>query len=150
MKKIPGIILKSVLGLILVLFIVLITVPVFFKDKIKTKVEQIINESVNAKVSFGDYKLGFFRNFPDLSFSLKNLSVAGVGPFENDTLASLNSLDLVFNLSSLFGKSGYEVKSIILDNAKIKTIVLEDGSVNYDIMKDSGEIETIGEALPQK
>ncbi len=146
MKKIPGIILKSVLGLILVLFIVLITVPVFFKDKIKTKVEQIINESVNAKVSFGDYKLGFFRNFPDLSFSLKNLSIAGVGPFENDTLASLNSLDLVFNLSSLFGKSGYEVKSIILDNAKIKTIVLEDGSVNYDIMKDSGEIETIGES----
>lgn len=146
MKKIPGIILKSVLGLILVLFIVLITVPVLFKNKIKIKVEQIINESVNAKVSFGDYKLGFFRNFPDLSFSLKNLSVAGVGPFENDTLASLNSLDLVFNLSSIFGKSGYEVKSIILDNAKIKTIALEDGSVNYDIMKETGETEITEES----
>lgn len=146
MKKIPGIILKSVLGLILVLLIVLFTVPVLFKDRIKTKVEQIINESVNAKVSFGDYKLGFFRNFPDLSFSLKELSVTGAGSFENDTLASLNSLDLVFNLSSLFGKSGYEVKSVILDNAKIKTLILKDGSANYDIVKDTGETETTEES----
>ena len=130
MKKISGIILKSVLGLILVLLIVLFTVPVLFKNKIKTKVEQVINESVNAKVSFDDYKLGFFRNFPDLSFSLEGLSVAGIGVFENDTLAKLNSLDLVFNLSSLFGKSGYEVKSVIIKDAKIKTIVLKDGSAN--------------------
>ncbi len=146
MKKIPGIILKSVLGLILVLLLVLFTVPVLFKDKIKTKVEQIINESVNANVSFGDYKLGFFRNFPDLSFSLKELTVTGIGSFENDTLASLNSLDLVFNLSSLFKKSGYEVKSVILDNAKIKTLVLKDGSANYDIVKDTGETETTEES----
>ncbi|HOU03044.1 MAG TPA: AsmA-like C-terminal region-containing protein [Bacteroidales bacterium] len=142
MKKISGIILKSVLGLILVLLIVLFTVPVLFKNKIKTKVEQVINESVNAKVSFDDYKLGFFRNFPDLSFSLEGLSVAGIGVFENDTLAKLNSLDLVFNLSSLFGKSGYEVKSVIIKDAKIKTIVLKDGSANYDIVKETEEAET--------
>jgi hypothetical protein len=148
MKKISGIILKSVLGLILLLLILLFTVPVLFKNKIKTKVEQIINESVNAKVSFDDYKLGFFRNFPDLSFSLEGLSVAGKGVFENDTLASLNSLDLVFNLSSIFGKSGYEIKSVILDNAKIKTIVLKDGSANYDIVKDTGEAEAAEESKP--
>ncbi len=82
-----------------------------FKDKIRTKVEQVINESINAKVGFGDYKLGFFRNFPNLTFSLENLSVVGIEKFENDTLASSKSLNLVFNLSSLFKKSGYEIKS---------------------------------------
>ena len=74
-------------GLILLILILLFTVPLLFKDKIKAKVEQIINESVNAKVNFEDYKLGFFRNFPNLTFSLDNVSVAGIEKFENDTLA---------------------------------------------------------------
>ena len=110
-----------------------------FKDKIKAKVEQIANESVNAKVSFGDYKLGFFRNFPNLTFSLDNVSVTGIEKFENDTLVSCNSLNLVFNLSSLFKKNGYEIKSIVINEADIRTLVLKDGSANWDIMADTTE-----------
>ena len=64
MKKIAGIILKALLGLILLILILLFTVPIIFKGKIKTKVEAVINESVNAKVTFADYKLTFFKNFP--------------------------------------------------------------------------------------
>jgi len=59
------------LGLVLLILILLFTVPIIFKDKIKTKVEKVINESVNANVKFADYKLGFFRNFPNLSFGMK-------------------------------------------------------------------------------
>ena len=98
MKKIAKWSLSILGGLILLILILLFAVPVLFKDKIKAKVEQIANESVNAKVSFGDYKLGFFRNFPNLTFSLDNVSVTGVGKFENDTLAYCTSLYLVFNL----------------------------------------------------
>lgn len=137
MKKAAGIIIKALLGLILLILVLLFTVPVLFKNKIKTKVEQTINQSVNAKVKFDDYKLGFFRNFPNLSFGLKNVSVVGVGKFEGDTLAGFKSFDLVFNLASLFGKSGYEVKSIIVDRGVINVIYLKDGSANYDIMKPS-------------
>ena len=113
MKNITGIALKTLLGLILLILILLFTVPLIFKEKIRTKVEQVINESVNASVKFEDYKLGFFRNFPNLSFTLKNGSVVGINKFQNDTLAGFKSFDLVFNLASLFKKSGYEVKSII-------------------------------------
>jgi hypothetical protein len=141
MKKVAGRILKVLLGLIILIFVLLFTVPVIFKDKIKSKVEQVINESVNAKVSFADYKLGFFRNFPNLSFSLYKVSVVGIDKFENDTLAGFRSLNLVFNLSSLFKKSGYEVKSVIVDNAVVKAIVLKDGSDNWDIMKDTTETD---------
>jgi predicted ester cyclase len=137
MKKASGIILKILLGLILVIFILLFTVPVVFKGKIKTKVEMVINQSVNAKVSFGDYKLGFFRNFPKLTFSLEDLVVAGTGRFQNDTLASFRSMDLVFNLSSLFKKSGYEINSVRIDEANVKALVLKDGAANWDIMKES-------------
>jgi hypothetical protein len=142
MKKTAGIILKVLLGLILLILILLFTVPVIFKDKIRTKVEQVINESVNAQVKFVDYKLGFFKNFPNLAFSLKGLSVVGIDKFEGDTLAGFKSFDLVFNLSSLLKKTGYEVKSIILDHAVINGIVLKDGSANWDIMKDTTETVT--------
>ena len=137
MKKVAGIIAKVLLGLLLLILILLFTVPVIFKEKIKTKVEQVINESVNAKVSFADYKLSFFRNFPNLSFGLKEVSVVGIDKFKGDTLAGFKSFDLVFNLTSLFGKSGYEVKSIIIDRGVINVIYLKDGSANYDIMKVS-------------
>jgi hypothetical protein len=139
MKKLARIIITSLLGLILLILILLFTVPVIFKEKIKTKVEQVINESVNAKVDFKDYKLSFFRNFPNLAFGLDNTSVVGIEKFENDTLAAFKSLNLVFNLASLFKKSGYEVKSVIIDKAVVNAIYNEDGSANWDIVKDTTE-----------
>ncbi len=138
MQKASGIILRILLGLILLILILIFTVPVAFKGKIKTKVENAINESVNAKVTFGDYKLGFFRNFPKLTFLLENASIAGTGRFRYDILASFRSLELVFNLSSLLKKSGYEINSVKVDNASFKAIVLSDGTANWNILKESG------------
>ncbi|MCE5344902.1 MAG: AsmA family protein [Bacteroidales bacterium] len=139
MKKITGLIVKIFLGIILLILVLLFTVPVVFKEKIKIKVEQVIAESVNATVKFEDYKLGFFRDFPNFSFSLNNVSVVGVNKFQSDTLAGFKSLNLVFNLSSLFKKSGYEVNSVLIDRAVVNAIVLKDGSANWDIMKDTTE-----------
>jgi hypothetical protein len=147
MKKATGIIVKILLGIVIIILLSLFIVPVLFKEQIRTKVEQVINESVSATVKFEDYKLGFFRNFPNLSFSLDGVSVVGINEFENDTLAGLKSFNLVFNLSSLFKKSGYEVKSIIIDRAVVNAIVLKDGTVNWDIMKDTTETVASEEEL---
>jgi len=142
MKKAAGIIVKILLGFILLILILLFTLPIIFKEQIRTKVESVINESVNASVKFDDYKLGFFRNFPNLTFSLNGVSVVGIDKFEGDTLAGFKSFNLVFNLSSLLGDSGYEVKSIVVDQAVVNAIVLKDGSANWDIMKDTTETVT--------
>lgn len=143
MKKILSLLVKVILGLFVFILVLLFTVPIIFKDKIRTKVEQVINESVNANVKFDDYSLGFFRNFPNLSFSMKNLSVVGIDRFANDTLAGFESFNLVFNLSSIFKKSGYEVKSIVMDKAMVNAIILKDGAVNWDIVKDTTTTETV-------
>lgn len=139
MKKTAGWIVKILLGIIIFILILLFTVPLIFKEQIRNKVEQVITGSVNATVKFDDYKLGFFRNFPNLTFSLNGVSVVGVDKFEGDTLAGFKSFSLVFNLLSLFGNSGYEVKSIAVDRALVNAIVLKDGSANWDIMKDTTE-----------
>ena len=145
MKKTSGIILKVFLGFILLILILLFTIPLLFKEKIRGKVEQVIDESVNASVKFEDYKLGFFRNFPNLSFSLNDVTVVGINKFENDTLAGFKSFNMVFNLASLLKKSGYEVKSIVVDQAVVNIIYLKDGSANWDIMKDTTETATAEE-----
>jgi hypothetical protein len=143
MKKITGIIIKVLAGLIILVLVLLFTVPILFKEKIKTKVEAVINESVNARVTFADYKLSFFRNFPNLSFSMKELYVAGIDKFEGDTLAGFKSFDLVFNLGSLLGSSGYEIRSILINQGIINVIYLKDGSANYDIAKPSSDTATV-------
>jgi AsmA-like C-terminal region len=137
MKKTAGIIMKILLGIILLILVLLFTVPIIFKKQIKVKVEEAINKSVNATVKFENYKLGFFRDFPNLAFSLNEVSVVGVKTFQNDTLAAFKSLDLVFNLSSLFKKTGYEVKSVVIDRAVVNALVKKEGKANWDVMKDT-------------
>ena len=139
MKKAASIIIKIFFGIILLILVLLFTVPIIFKKQIMTKVEQVINKSVYATVKFDSYKLGFFKDFPNLSFSLYDVSVVGVNKFQNDTLVALKSMDLVFDLSSLFKKTGYEVKSIIIDRAIVNAIVKKDGKANWDIMKDTSK-----------
>jgi hypothetical protein len=141
MKRTAGLIVKILLGFIILILVALFTVPVIFKDKIRVTVENTINESVNATVRFEDYSLSFFKNFPNLAFSMKNLSVTGIDKFSGDTLAGFESFNLVFNLASLFKKTGYEVKSVIMDRAVVNAIVHKDGSVNWDIEKDTTTVE---------
>ena len=148
MKKTAGIIIKIILGLVLLILVLLFTVPIIFKKQIKTKVEQTINSSVNATVKFEDYKLGFFRDFPNLSISLSKVSVVGVAKYQNDTLAALRSLDLVFNLASLFNKTGYEVKSVIIDQAVVNAIVRKEGKASWDVMKDTVQAPAVTETKP--
>ena len=104
MKRTASLIIKILSGLVLLILVLLFTIPIIFKDKIRSKVEQTINESVNATVKFDNYKLTFFKNFPNLSFSLDDVSVVGRDKFSNDTLAGFQSFDLVFNLASIFRK----------------------------------------------
>ena len=137
------------------IFLILFTVPIIFKKQIKAKFEQTINSSVNATVKFADYKLGFFKDFPNLTFSLENMSVTGIGKFEGDTLAAFKSFDLAFNLMSIFSKSGYEVKSIIVDHAKVNALVLKNGKVNWDLSKPSvstaqpGKVDPAANSTPE-
>jgi hypothetical protein len=139
MKKGLKIFWSVIAALLVIIVAAAIIIPVAFKDKIKNRVETEINEMLNAKVSFADYKLSLFKAFPDAAFSLDDLSITGKGVFEGDTLAAVKALDIVFNLRSLFGDKGYEIKSISVYQPFVNAIVLEDGTTNWDITKESPE-----------
>ena len=141
--KITGISLGSLVGFI---FILLLVIPFFLKEKAGEIVKLVANEYVSAKVDFSDLDISLIRHFPSASIAIDDLNVTGSAPFENITLVGAKRIEIVVNLMSLFSEDGYEVKHIILDTPNVNAIVNSNGIANWDIMKESGEIEETEES----
>lgn len=137
--KIAGI----TVGVILILLLVL---PFAFQGKIEQLVKQEGNKMLNAQFDFGALNISLLRNFPSASVTLEDFYLKGAGAFENDTLIQAGELTAAVNLLSLFGDSGYDISKIIIEDAKVKAIVLENGQPNWDVMKASAETDTVQES----
>jgi hypothetical protein len=83
-------IIKIIGGILLLLIISAFSIPYFFKDQIKAKIENSINESVDATVTFNDADLSLFNNFPKANVSIKKLVIINKAPFEGDTLVAFD------------------------------------------------------------
>lgn len=136
MKKAVKILFKSILILILTVFILLLVIPLFFKNTIKEKIVAEANKRIDATLVFEDYSLSLIRNFPDMEFRLKGVSIEGAGEFEGTTLAGFRSFGFVFDLGSILGKDAYRLKSLVLDQPLANAVVLADSRANWDIMKE--------------
>ena len=100
---------------------------------------------LNAQFDFSALNISLLRNFPSASVTLEDFYLKGTGAFENDTLIQAGELTAAVNLFSLFGDSGYDISKIIIEDTKVKAIVLEDGKPNWDVMKASAEEDTVQE-----
>ncbi|HEX9150698.1 MAG TPA: AsmA family protein, partial [Flavobacterium sp.] len=132
-------ILKVIGILIILLALSLFAIPYFFKDQIKAKISQAINEKVDAKVSFSDADLSLFKNFPNANVTLEKLVIINKAPFEGDTLISFGELNLKMSIKELFkGKNeAMNIDGITSKNGLINIIFNKDGIGNYDIaLKD--------------
>ena len=128
----------KIFGVTILVFVVLLMVlPYAFKGKIESVIKSEGNKMLNAQFDFESLDISLLRRFPLASVSLNDFWLKGVGVFENDTLIKSGELTAAVNLMSLFGDSGYEVTKIIVDDTHLKAIALEDGQVNWDIMKTS-------------
>ncbi len=119
------------------LFVTLLLVPVLFKGKIVSKVKQMANESLSAKLDFKDAELSLFRSFPQLDVRLNNLTINGTGEFEGKTLVDIQTLSTSLSLSSLWKSDGLTVSEIILYKPVFNLLVSPTGKSNWDIGKPS-------------
>lgn len=141
--KITGIIIVAIL-------VLLIALPYAFRGKIKDIVLTEGNKMLNAEFSFGSLDISLLSDFPKASVSLEDFWLKGIGEFQNDTLIQSEKVSVSVNLLSLFGNSGYDISKIIVRNTSIKAIQLEDGRVNWDIMKsDSTATESATETTEE-
>ncbi len=139
MKKIIKWFFRIFLILIGLIIILLILIPMLFKDEMLTKVKEEINNNVNAKVEFADFKLSIFKSFPDLNLGLHEVLVTGIDHFEGDTLVYFKSFNVQVDLVSVI-KKNVVVKGIVLNKPFINGKVLEDSTANWDITKPVEEI----------
>ena len=134
--KITGII----LGVILV---IMISVPFFLSGKIEGIVKKEANSMLNAEFDFASLDISLFKNFPKASISLKDFWIKGQGDFAQDTLATAKELTATVNIISLFKNDGYEIDQILLNEAKIKAVILDNGKENWDILKEEESKEEV-------
>jgi len=131
----------KIVGIVLVVLVAsLFAIPYFFKDQIKAKITEAINEKVDAKVSFADADLSLFKNFPKATVTLDKLLIINKAPFEGDTLVSLGELNLKMSIKELFkGKEeAMQIEGITSKNGYINIIFNKDGIGNFDIaLKDN-------------
>jgi hypothetical protein len=126
-------------GLLLFITGSLFAIPYFFKDQIKAKIAQAINEKVDAKVSFTDADLSLFKNFPNATVTLDSLVIINKAPFEGDTLIALGELNLKMSVKELFKEKNeaINIQGLSSKNGLINIIFNKDGLGNYDIaLKD--------------
>jgi len=120
---------------ILVILILAILTPLIFKNRIIAVVKKEANQSLNATFDFKNVKLSLFRDFPNLSVRINDLSIVGQGPFNGDTLVYLPGLNLTLNLLSVIRGDTYDIRKIQLLNPQIHLVVMEDGQASWNIAK---------------
>jgi cell division septum initiation protein DivIVA len=128
-------ILAVILALILIAMII---IPFAFKGKVQRIVEAEAEKNVNADVDFNELNISLFKRFPLIYVGLDNLTITGLGAFAADTLADIERLDATVNVIDFF-KGDLRIRKIHVVEPKILLRVLDDGTANWDIVKDSEE-----------
>ncbi|MBC6367550.1 AsmA-like C-terminal region-containing protein [Algoriphagus sp. AK58] len=126
-------------GILILLMGLALAIPVLFKDQIVARIEKEINQSLNARVLFDpeQISLSIFRHFPKVSAGLGGFGIVGIDQFESDTLIHGDRLDLTFNLKSVLFDKTPTLTGLYFNGGDVYVKVLEDGSANYDILKES-------------
>ncbi len=144
MKKFLKIFLISVV----VILALLIIIPFAFRGRILEIAKTEINKNLNARVEFADLRLSLLRNFPNLSVTLTEFSVTGIDEFISDTLVSISSFRTVVDLKSVIMSDVIQIRSVRLDEPRVKALVSADGKANWDIMIEPEETPRVTDEEP--
>lgn len=128
----------KILGIVLLVFIlILVAAPFFLKGKIAQIIKNKVNANVEATFDFSDASLSLFKNFPQATLTMENISLANKAPFEGDTLFLAKKVGLEMSIKELFKDASepIAINSLTLDGAHVNILVDKDGNASYDIGK---------------
>lgn len=144
MKKVL-ITLAIIIGLIIAALLIL---PTFFKGDILRIIQKQSSKYINGELTIEDVSLSMFKNFPNLSASIKNVFIIGKDEFAQDTIASIPLFEASINLKSLISGDKIIINRILLNDAKLAAIVSATGKANWDILI-SGDTAARQEIKPE-
>ena len=124
-------------GIVVLIFGILAALPFLYKDKLLAKVKTTLNDQVNAKIDFTDFKVSLFSQFPKVEMEIRNFSLIGINEFANDTIFSAGSISTNISFMQMISGKGLELNSLTIENPRISLISDKTGKVNWDIAKAS-------------
>ncbi|WP_297336426.1 AsmA-like C-terminal region-containing protein [Algoriphagus sp.] len=136
---------KKALSIVVSIFVLLIgtalAVPYLFKDQIVARIQQELDEQLEANVYFDADKisLSLFRHFPSVSAGIADFGIVGLKEFEGDTLMQVDQLEMDFSLKSVIFDDYPSLTALHINGGDVLIKVLENGTANYDILQESGE-----------
>ncbi|MEN8376297.1 MAG: AsmA-like C-terminal region-containing protein [Gemmatimonadota bacterium] len=134
------------------LLVALLVLPFLFVDRVEARVRDGIERATRVRVSWSDANLGLLRSFPHPTLSLSGLTVVGTGSFDGDTLAAVRELRLSLDGPSAIraarGRGPLVIRSVGLDEPKVRLRVHEDGAASWDVLAEREGAGDVGAGDP--
>lgn len=122
---------------LLLLILIILFLPTLFKTQVNQAIRSSINNNLHAQVTFSDAEINLWRNFPQFTVSLENLSVAGEHEFRGDTLVKAKKLNLVASSIALLFEDKIKIKHLAFEEPAFHIVRLHNGRWNFDITSTS-------------
>ncbi|HEY4651113.1 MAG TPA: AsmA-like C-terminal region-containing protein [Pontibacter sp.] len=129
-KKVLLYVAAIVVGILTIAFALVYT----YQDKIINLFVAEANKHIKTKVEVEKISLSLLDKFPQVAVSLDRVNVVEAVPESSEPLARLNKLYFTFSIWDVL-RGSYNVNELYLEEGAIYVRVLEDGSVNYEIIK---------------
>ncbi|MGB3464412.1 MAG: AsmA-like C-terminal region-containing protein [Cyclobacteriaceae bacterium] len=113
--------------------------PIIFRDDIIAALDKQLKKSLKAEVYYDDESIdiSLIRSFPDISLAVDNVGIVGIEEFEGDTLVDIKKFGVGLDLMSVIRGDQIEVHSIDVESPSVMILVLEDGTANFDIARQT-------------
>lgn len=138
--KIKKIILYFIIVFSLLIGCVLIA-PQLFKKQIEQAVSGATEQYISTAVHFNDLEISFFKNFPNLSVSLNQLSIEAPQSFNGLKTVEANSIDLGIDIFSLFSDQ-IKFTKLYVNKGNFNIVTDSLGNFSFAIFKSSPEPST--------
>lgn len=136
-------------AIVVFIFAILAVLPYLYKDKLLDKVKTTLNNQINAKIDFADFKLSLFAQFPKVEMELQNLSLIGMNEFAGDTIFSAASISTNISLMEMIRGKGLELNTLTVKDPRINLISGKTGAVNWNIAKAPESSATVVGSQPE-
>ncbi|MFA9290542.1 MAG: AsmA-like C-terminal region-containing protein [Solirubrobacteraceae bacterium] len=108
--------------------------PYFYKDKIIAIAKVELNKKTKTKIDFNkDIGLSIFKNFPNLSLTVKDLTINSLKGFPSDTLFNAKELEVTLDITSIIKQEEIKVKKIKLNQPIVNLFINKENKNNWDI-----------------
>jgi hypothetical protein len=112
------------------------------KQKVLTLINTELNKSLDGKVGIGDIETSFFRGFPRVSVSLKNVIIRDKQfAIHKHTLLQAHDVDVAVNLAALL-RGAIRIHHVDINNAAIDLYTDSTGYSNTSVFKKKAKKPT--------